>query len=70
VTFEPLLEPAAAAALLGIHEKTLIRKAREHNIPGFRVGKKWYFRESVLDRWLKDQVESECQPSQSTETIL
>jgi len=53
--FEPLLDPKAAAALVGIHEKTLIRHARAGTAPGMKIGKLWRFRASQLDSWLKDQ---------------
>jgi excisionase family DNA binding protein len=55
--FEPLLDPKAAAALIGIHEKTLIRLARTGTVPGMKIGKLWRFRTSQLDCWLKDQAQ-------------
>ena len=67
--FEPLLDPAAAAELLGVHEKTLVRMAREGKVPGLRVGKHWRFRVSMLDAWLENQVESGRQPDRSAEKI-
>jgi len=67
--FEPLLNPATAADLLGIHEKSLTRMAREGKIPGFRVGKHWRFRVSTIDEWLQGQIQLDRQPDQSAETI-
>ena len=55
--FEPLLSAKAAAALVGIHEKTLIRLARAGSAPAMRIGKLWRFRASQLDSWLKDQAQ-------------
>jgi len=52
--FEPLLNPKAAAALVGIHEKTLIRLARAGTVPGKKIGKLWRFRASQLDSWFQD----------------
>ena len=56
--FEPLLDPKAAATLVGIHEKSLIRIARAGDAPGFRIGKLWRFRASELDSWLRSQAQS------------
>ena len=55
--FEPLIDSATAATLLGIHEKTLQRMAREGRVPAIRVGKFWRFRKSVLNTWLESEVE-------------
>jgi excisionase family DNA binding protein len=54
--FEPILDSAEAAALLHIHPKTLQRLARNGEIPGFRIGKLWGFRASVLNRWLERRM--------------
>lgn len=56
--FEPVLYSEEAAALLGIHPKTLQKLARDKQIPGFRIGKLWAFRASALDRWLKSKLAS------------
>jgi excisionase family DNA binding protein len=56
--FEPLLDSREAAALLRIHHKTLERKARGGEIPGFLVAGKWRFRASELDVWAKSQLKS------------
>jgi excisionase family DNA binding protein len=56
--FEPLLDSREAAALLHIHHKTLERKARSGEIPGYQVLGKWFFRASELDCWLRSQLKS------------
>ena len=56
VAFEPLLSLREAADLLGVHWKTLEIFARRGQIPGTKVGKRWRFRASVLDRWLADRL--------------
>jgi len=56
--FEPLLDTREAAALLGIHPKTLQKLARSGKVPGVRIGKSWAFRASALDSWLKTQLAS------------
>lgn len=62
-TFEPLISPPEAAALLKIHEKTLVRLARQRKVPAVRLGKLWRFRRSSLDEWIAAQVQSTCQPA-------
>ena len=56
--FEPLLDSREAAALLHIHHKTLERKARGGEIPGYQIAGRWYFRASELDGWVKSQLKS------------
>lgn len=58
IHFEPLLDTREAAALLGIHPKTLQKLARSGKVPGVRIGKSWAFRASALDGWLKNQLAS------------
>jgi excisionase family DNA binding protein len=56
-TFERLMSAEDAAALLGgIHVKTLQRKARLGEIPGYQIGRSWFFRESGLDAWLSSHI--------------
>jgi excisionase family DNA binding protein len=55
--FEPLLDVKSTAEALSLHPKTLMRMAREHRIPAFRVGRYWLFRASLIDAWLKEQLE-------------
>lgn len=51
--FEALLNTEEAAQMLGdIHPKTLMRRAREGQIPGYQIGRFWYFRSSELNHWL------------------
>ncbi len=56
--FEPLIDVRAAAESLSLHPKTLMRMAREHRIPAFRVGRYWLFRASLIDSWLRGQLQS------------
>jgi excisionase family DNA binding protein len=52
--FEPLLDSHQAAALIGIHPKTLQKMARMGHVPAFRVGDLWRFRASGLDGWVRN----------------
>lgn len=56
IGFEPVLHSQEAAALLGIHPKTLQKMARKGTIPGFRIGKLWAFRASALNEWLERRL--------------
>ena len=57
-TFEPVIGSEEAAALLNIHPKTLLRLARNGDVPGFRIGKLWGFRASALNQWLETRMTS------------
>lgn len=60
--FESLISSMQAAKLLGnLHVKTLQRYARLGRLPGYQIGRHWYFRESELDAWLQLQLNSKCQ---------
>ena len=63
VTFEPLINPAEAGSLLGVHAKTAIKMARAKLIPGIRIGKHWRFRASWLNAYIADQLKSSGQPA-------
>jgi excisionase family DNA binding protein len=56
--FERLLDSDEAAALLGIHKKTLQKMARNGEIPGIQIGDLWRFRASVLNEWLNSRLAS------------
>ncbi len=51
--FERLLDCKEAAALLRIHPKTLLAKARSGEVPAIHVGRLWWFRASALNEWLE-----------------
>jgi excisionase family DNA binding protein len=61
-TFEPLITPAEAGALLGIHAKTALKMARANLLPGIRIGKHWRFRASWLNIYVANQLQSSGQP--------
>jgi excisionase family DNA binding protein len=56
--FEPLLNLEEAAAVLGMHWKTLERMARNKKVPALKVGKRWKFRLTSLNTWLEDGLNS------------
>ncbi len=53
-SFEPLLNVAQAAKLLGgMHPKTLMRLAREAQLPALKLGRFWFFRATSLNAWIE-----------------
>ena len=59
--FEPLLTDKQAAALLGVHPKTVQRLARNEQIPSHHIGRFWRYRASELDAWVRTAVSSGSQ---------
>ncbi len=49
---ERLIDSEEAAAIIGIHPKTLQRYARRGLIRGIHVGKLWRFRGSTIKEWI------------------
>jgi excisionase family DNA binding protein len=56
--FEPLLNLEEAASVLGMHWKTLERLARERKVPALKVGKRWKFLLTSLNKWLEHGLNS------------
>jgi excisionase family DNA binding protein len=55
---EPLIDSEEAAAIIGIHPKTLQKMARKGEIRGVHVGKLWRFRASTIDEWISRELAS------------
>ena len=55
---DEVLTPDEAALLLKVSKKTLLRHAREGEIPGTKLGRVWRFRRSELLALLTTQEES------------
>jgi len=53
--FEPLLSDTQVGKLLGLHPKTVQRLARAGEIPSIRIGRKWRYRATELNRWVELQ---------------
>ena len=52
---ELLLDSHEAAAVLGVHPRTLQRMAQRGLIAGVQVGKLWRFRPSSLATWIDNR---------------
>lgn len=47
------------AAYLGFSRNWVYRKAEAGEIPGLRLGNRWRFKRSVIDRWLEEGLKIE-----------
>ena len=61
--FEPFLSPEEAAHLLGVHAKTIVKRAHEGEVPALCICKHWRFRASLLDEYVKNQLTLSGQPA-------
>jgi excisionase family DNA binding protein len=55
---EPLIDSEKAAAIIGIHPKTLQKMARAGEIRAVHVGKLWRFRASIIEEWINRSIAS------------
>jgi excisionase family DNA binding protein len=54
---EELLTSREVADLLVLSPKVVERKAQRGEIPGFKIGKFWRYRQSVLESWIDSQLQ-------------
>jgi excisionase family DNA binding protein len=45
-----------ASEYLGISPDTLYRYIYEDQIPAFKLGNRWKFKKTVLDRWMEKKI--------------
>ena len=50
-----VMDIRAASEYLGISMGTLYRYVHEENLPAFKLGNRWKFKKSILDRWMERQ---------------
>jgi excisionase family DNA binding protein len=43
------------AKYLRMKKVTIYKHAQEGKIPGFKVGSKWRFKKSSIDKWIEDK---------------
>ena len=46
------------ARYLRMKKVTIYKHAQEGKIPGFKVGSKWRFKKSTVDKWITDKESS------------
>jgi hypothetical protein len=66
---EPYVDAKEGAAFLRMHQKTLMRLAREGKVPGYSFSegtrRHWRFLISELDTWMRSKVNSNAHPVRS-----
>ena len=60
--FEPVVDAEEVAKMLGCSSKTVVRLAKDGDLPGTQIGKLWRFRRSVVDRWLSARLTCDRHP--------
>lgn len=53
---EPLISAEQAGELFGMSAHTMRRLADKGKIPAVRIGSRWRFKASVLERWVEEQM--------------
>lgn len=48
-----------ASSYLGVSRETLYKYLNEERIPAFKLGNRWKFKKTVLDRWMERESTSE-----------
>lgn len=66
---EALLTSDEAGLILRLHPKVVERKAKQGEIPGFKLGKYWRYRASALDDWIESQLHSTSQPCRTATSL-
>jgi excisionase family DNA binding protein len=57
-----------AAQYLGISRETLYKYVSGDKVPAFKLGNRWRFKKTVLDRWMENQSAHFLQPSRKFRT--
>ena len=45
-----------ASQYLGVSTDTLYRYISEEKIPAFKLGNRWKFKKTILDRWMEKEI--------------
>lgn len=59
---EPILTSRQVGEMLGLNYKVVEHMARRGEIPSFKAGKFWRFRESDIEEWIDAKIQSQSQP--------
>ena len=59
---EQFIDAKQVAEILKIHPNTVKRMAAAGDLPGFKFGKLWRFRESMVDEWVEQKLNSFRRP--------
>lgn len=50
-----VMDIRAASEYLGVSRETLYKYVYEERVPAFKLGNRWRFKKTVLDRWMEKQ---------------
>jgi len=50
-----VMDVREASEYLGVSRETLYKYVYEEKIPAFKLGNRWKFKKTVLDRWMEKQ---------------
>ncbi len=50
-----VMDMRAASQYLGVSRETLYKYVYEDRIPAFKLGNRWRFKKTILDRWMERQ---------------
>jgi excisionase family DNA binding protein len=50
-----VMDIRAASEYLGVSRETLYKYVYEERVPAFKLGNRWKFKKTVLDRWMERQ---------------
>ena len=50
-----VMDIRAASEYLGVSRDTLYKYVYEEKIPAFKLGNRWKFKKTILDRWMEKQ---------------
>ena len=55
VEVREVMDIREASEYLGVSRETLYKYVYEERIPAFKLGNRWKFKKTVLDRWMEHQ---------------
>jgi len=55
VEIREVMDIREASDYLGVSKETLYKYVYEERIPAFKLGNRWKFKKTVLDRWMERQ---------------
>lgn len=55
IEIREVMDIREASDYLGVSRETLYKYVYEERIPAFKLGNRWKFKKTVLDRWMERQ---------------
>jgi len=60
---DEILTTETLAKYLHMNPQVIAKMARQGRIPGYKLGKKWLFKRSIIDEWLENKIKEEYNAS-------